>query len=244
MKRKLLVFFGILILVSIAFVKYVPVKSDSEKETIIIKQQEVVSPSEEKEETYISPINDLISKYNNSDIIAELKISSIGLDDIITKTDNNEFYLKHNIYKKSSIIGNPYIDYRNGNNLDKERQINIYGHNSNNKSNKAKFTFSKLENYLNKDTFNNSDYIYLYTKDKLIKYEVYAVKIIKNDNEHTILDSVSDTKWQSHLDKLLKNTLYCKDNCSLKSDDQLLILQTCYFKPSGSYILVIARKVI
>lgn len=243
MKRRILIFFGILIL---ALIGFITLNTNDNKNTkdIIIKPKEVIKIDEDNNETYVSPIEDLISTYNNSDIIAELKITSIGLSEVITKTSNNEFYLNHNIYKKNSSLGNPYIDYRNGNNLDKERQINIYGHNTYKKSIKDKYPFSKLESYLDKDTFNNSDYIYLYTKDKLIKYEVYAVKIVTTDNEHTILDSRSEDKWNSHLDKLLTNTLYCRGNCSLKSDDELLILQTCYFKPSNSYILVIARKVI
>ena len=59
-----------------------------------------------------------------------------------------------------------------------------------------------------------------------------------------IMDAKTDELWKEHLDKLLTNTKYCNSDCSLDGDSQLLILQTCNYQPNGSFLLVIARKVV
>ena len=50
-------------------------------------------------------------------------------------------------------------------------------------------------------------------------------------------------EWDQHLDRLLANTKYCLDDCKLDSNDDLLILQTCYYNPEETYMIVIAKKV-
>ena len=51
----------------------------------------------------------------------------------------------------------------------------------------------------------------------------------------------SDGTW--NLTKLLEDTKYCKKDCQLTKEDQLLILQTCNYDPKGSYILLISKKI-
>ena len=198
---------------------------------------------ESKEEKYISPINEFRQKYNNQDIIAQLKIPDLDLDEVITKTTDNKYYLTYDLYKNYSIYGNPYVDYRNENNLSNERQINIYGHNIEESWVKDKVQFSKLEKLLDKDIFDSEIDIYLLTEEREIKYELYAIKIVTDDKEHMILDKNSDIEWQQHLDLLLQDTISCKENCKLNSESEILILQTCYFSPKNSYLIIIGKKI-
>lgn len=204
--------------------------------------QEVVPSSEH--DTYVSPISDLKNAYSNPDIISKIQIDEINLDAVITKSSDNKFYLNHDAYRNENEFGSPYVDFRNGNNLDEERQINIYSHNYYDDSYNDYLPFSKLENYLSKDVFDKAREIYLLTEEKKIKYEVYALKIITDNNEHMILDANSETDWQHHLDRLLEDTTYCIDDCHLSSDAKLLVLQTCNYNPKGSFLLVIAKKVL
>ena len=195
-------------------------------------------------ETIIPDISTLRLNYNNTDIMARIVIPSINLESIVTKTNDNEYYLKHDINKKSSIIGNPYIDYRNNDDLAHEKQINIYSHNVDNKEYAEYYPFAKLENFLNKDTFNKSSDITIYTDNRILKYQIYAIKIItKEENEHMRLTPVDSLSWQTHLDALLTDYKYCKKNCKLEVDDDILILQTCYYHEKDSYIILIAKKI-
>ena len=177
--------------------------------------------------------------YNNNDIIAKLVIKDINLNTVITKATNNVYYLKYDAYKKPNEIGNPFIDYRNNSNLTKEPQINIYGHNLEGDNT---LPFYNLTKYLNKETFTNSSDILLYLDNTVLKYEPYALKIVTEDErEHMILNP-EETTIKNHLNKLLENTTYCKEDCILKETDDLLILQTCNFKPIDTYIILIAKK--
>ena len=219
----------------------------NDKETIKVSKnnEEVKETAKIEATTYVSPIEDLQIKYDNYDIKAELRIDYIGLDTVITQSNDNYYYLKYDAYKNRNDFGNPFLDYRNESNLSKEKQINIYSHNFYNNYYNQFLPFSKLELYLNRETFNNAKEVLLYTKESLLRYQVYAIKIVtKQENEHMIMDAKSDELWQYHLNKLLSNTLYCTDDCHLDSNDELLVLQTCNYNPSDSFILVIARKVI
>ena len=206
-------------------------------------EKAIKTEQQDKKDQYNSSIDDLKKQYKNTNIKVKLNIDYLGISVIVTQASDNNYYLNHDAYNNSSDFGNPYLDYRTGSNLDKERQINIYSHNSSNQSYTKHLPFSKLKLLLDNDSFDKVKEIYLYTEEKLIKYELYAVKVITTDNEHMVLDSSSNDMWQKHLDSLLKNTKYCKGKCHLSSNDKLLLLQTCNYNPSNSYILVIARKI-
>lgn len=199
--------------------------------------------SHNKEET-IPDISSLRLEYQNSDIMARIEIPDLGIDTLVTKTTDNEYYLQHDINKKKSIIGNPYIDYRNNNDFAHEKQINIYSHNVSNKQYREYYPFAKLEDLLNQRIFNKTNDITIYTDNRILKYQLYAVKIItKEDNEHMRLFIPTTTEWQNHLDTMLSNHKYCKGNCQLDNLDDILILQTCYYEMDDAYILVIAKKI-
>ena len=51
----------------------------------------------------------------------------------------------------------------------------------------------------------------------------------------------SETDWLNHVNSLLSNTLY-SDNVEISSNDHLLILQACTYKPKNSYILIICKR--
>lgn len=242
------IFKRVVFIIIVILILLIPIKYFIHSNEVTVKDRRV--PYKENyvvknELDYDSPIDDLRKNYNNKDIKAKLVIAGIGIDTVITKGTNNEFYLRHNAYRERSDFGNPYLDYRNYEDLGNERQVNIYSHNFYDKRYIDYLPFSKLEAYLNEETFNSSKEILLYTDKELLRYEVYAIKIVtKVENEHMIMDAKTDELWKEHLDKLLTNTKYCNSDCSLDGNSQLLILQTCNYQPNGSFLLVIARKVV
>ncbi len=195
-----------------------------------------------KDNTIVSTydINELRIKYDNDEVIAKLVIPEINLETVLTKTDNNDTYLEYNAYKKIDSYGNPFIDYRNGIPLDTQKQINIYGHNIRNE----KLPFSKLEYLLEREIFDSTKYLFLYTDNNLLVYNIYAIKVITEaENEHMRLLFADDNAYKTHLNKLLENTKYCRDNCNLDIEDDILVIQTCNFMPKDTYIIVIAKKI-
>ena len=230
---------GVLILILVGCLFFLQPTKQSQ-----VEKKEVTEPTiKEEVSTKRNDILSLKEKYQNQDIIGELFLDDLGIDAVITKTNDNSYYLNHDIYQEESKLGNPYIDFRNSNDLEHERQINIYSHNSDYDDYKEELPFNKLENYLEKEKFEHSGIIELQTENSLMKYEVVAIKIITTDNEHTVLDSKSEERWNAHLSHLLEDTKYCKKDCQLTKEDQLLILQTCNYDPKGSYILLISKKI-
>lgn len=207
---------------------------------------EITKPVIEEEviqETPIKKISEYRSEYDNNDIIARLVIEDLEIDTLITKSSNNSFYLNHDIHKNESNLGNPFIDFRNSNNLSNERQINIYSHNSDYSVYQEQLPFYKLEKLFDKDSFDKVKKVELYTEEEKIEYEIIALKVVTTDNEHTILDAKSNERWEQHLDILLSDSKYCRDNCKLNLEDKLLLLQTCNYNPQGSFIILITKKI-
>ncbi len=81
--------------------------------------------------------------------------------------------------------------------------------------------------------------IYFYIDNDILIYKPLAVKVITTDNEHTRLVYRSEEILKKHLTNLTSNTMYCKDDCSISEDNKIIVLQTCYYDPAGSYLLLI-----
>ena len=170
--------------------------------------------------------------YHNDDIIARLVIEGTNIDSLLVKTTNNKFYLNHTLYKTKNYKGSNFVDYRTP--LD-SKQINIYGHNSK----EGNMMFTELEKYLDKDFYEDHKYINLYDGKNTRVYEIASVYIDKTSHEHII---VNPSNRKDHIDKLSQFSIY-KTDTDLKEDDDLIILQTCYYKPKNSYLVVVAKRI-
>ena len=130
--------------------------------------------------------------YNNPDIIGTLKVSNI-INTKIVQTTDNKYYLNHLINKKYGIIGSVFVDYNSD--IENGRQINIYGHNSK----KYDIPFKYLVNYLDKDFFLNNNSITLETKTGIRNYEIFSVKVITDNIEHTKVLFDDDASFNDHI---------------------------------------------
>ena len=167
--------------------------------------------------------------------MAKLSIPPLNFDEIVARSYDNSLYLSHDLYKNESQLGAIFVDYRTKD-LDNAKQINIYGHNSDFYT----LPFKALENFMNKDFFDNNPYIYLYTTKQKLTYKVFATRIITSEDEHTIISYGDNQAFLNHVNKLRENVLYDTGEEILK-DDKLLILQTCLYNPEGRKILVMAK---
>ena len=196
----------------------------------------------DKEEIKINKINLLKEYYNNDDIIGIISIE--GIKDFnypIVQTTNNDYYLNHNYYKNYDSYGSIYADYRI--NIEEDKKILIYSHSSIKKD----IPFNKLELYYDEEYYNNHKYITLETKTNKIRYEIFSVFVETNDFTYMNINFNNSKDWYSHILKLQKKSLY-KTNVKLKSDDDILIIQTCsnnknYKNYKNKYLLVISRRV-
>ena len=201
------------------------------KETVVPKEIEIVD-----EKTVKDYISDLQIKFNNSDIKGILNIGGLDVNIPIVKGKDNDYYLRHAVTKKKSVIGSVFIDYRNNTN---SRQINIYGHNS------TKFNppFKVLEGYLNKDYYNEHKYFEFMVNDETRKYEIFSVIVADKDSseEHMQFSYKKDSDWLKHFQRLQKKSKY-KINVTVNKNDKIMVLQTCIFGRYHDKLLVIVGR--
>ena len=116
-----------------------------------------------------SEIKKLKEFYDNNDIFGYIYIPKI-VEYPFVKTNNNEYYINHNLYHQIDNVGVPFIDYRT---LVTDKQLLIYGYNLC----KYKAPFSNLESYYNEDFYKENKYIYLKVQDTINKYEIFSVYV-------------------------------------------------------------------
>ena len=252
-----------------------------QNEDVKIVTDNTHSDFKDNKNDYNVNISLLKNEKNNSDVYGVLRVDTVELYTILTKTYNNKFYLNHNIKGNKSESGNPFIDYRNESLDDKE--IVVYG-NSNNKE------FNKLTKLFNRDTFNKDTTIDLYLEDGKTSYELKMVKISevpldedsfitkdtevittytdstdtienievdnkkvenKEENKEEIKEenTVEENKEEKEEDlsntlysNLYSNSKYCKNNCIIEDDEDVLVIEILNEKSPAINMILIATK--
>ena len=126
------------------------------------------------------------------------------------------------------------MDYRN---LSTDRKILIYGHNSKT----LKTEFHILENFLDNSFYRNHSKIILEMENETYEYQIFSILVVTTDYQHMKLN-FTDEEWHNHLSYLKENSIYDTNTEVLDTDD-IIILQTCYYQPDNSYILLAGKKI-
>ena len=117
--------------------------------------------------------NMMEDKYDNKDIIGYLKIDNI-LNTPVLQSNDNYYYLNHNINKEIDKKGSVFLDYRN--NISDKKLI-IYGHSGKEKE----LSFNVLNKY-NDYNFYKKHSSFLFIHDnKIDKYKIFSSYIEKED---------------------------------------------------------------
>ena len=179
MKKKIFkisLFVLFLLLVGFAFYNsnyYQDMKAEKDNNEIKVKYIDIGKHDEYDN----SVILEYQKQFNNTDIIGELSIPNTDLKVPVAHTSDNEYYLSHLLDKSYNTAGSVFLDYRN--NIS-DRKILIYGHNST----LVDTEFTLLENYANKDYYDQHSDIYLKTLDEEYHYKIFSVYIATKDYRH------------------------------------------------------------
>ena len=230
---KLLLFFLIFTSTYIMYNRYTEKVDAKAKDSSIINLDDY--------EDKIVNIKDLQKEYGNNEITGVLNIPNTDLSVIVTKTSDNNKYLTTNIYGQRDVRGNPFMDYRDD--IDKSLSILIYGHNSDTYD----VPFKNLENYYEKDYYDDHPYVELITEKGLWRYKIFSVYVETSDWYYLNIDFDNKDDWLAHIEKLKSKSIYDTGE-NISPDDNILILQTCSFKKefesyNKKYLLIIARRV-
>lgn len=244
------------ILVNTYFIEPYRFKADSDA---LIEQMSVNFDEHDEEATVNEQIkNDnpevdfpdgMLAKYaqlyaQNNDFSGWITIEGLGINLPIAQGDNNEYYLKRDIYKKYTSYGVPFFDYRMTNLKTLHKNTMVYGHNMRHDD----YIFGMLENYRTIDGFAQAPVIECNTIYGDHTWFVYAVFITNSkasdDNGYFLpynFIDVSTEKFKEYINEIDKRKLYTT-GVDINENDKILTLQACVYDFDGAMIVVVARE--
>ena len=199
-------------------------KSKVEQESII--NENIINSHNVSEENTDDIINtDIAALLSiNSDVYGWLKVNNTNIDYPVVKTDNNKYYLKHNLYKEKDKNGWIFMDYRNSVTSELSKHTIIYGHNMYYSGvmfgtlHKAyqKSWYTKKENQI--ITFNT-----LYNS---MNFEIFSIYKIQKTSDYLITQFNNNNEFLEFTD-MLKNRSVHDFNININENDKILTLSTC-----------------
>ena len=175
-------------------------------------------------------------EHNNDDIIGRIKIDGTNINNYIVQSEDNDYYLNHNLDKEEDIAGSIFLDYRN---TFSDKKLLIFGHNGR----KLKTVpFHDLEKFMDKIFYDEHKYINLELDNEKSTWIIFSVMLSnKGDNTHMKI-TFNDEEWINHINWLKSNSLY-DTNVDVGLNDRIVTLQTCNFNPENTYLLISAKEV-
>ena len=173
----------------------------------------------------------------NGDIYAWIYIPNTNVDyPILQHPEDDSYYLMHNLDGSYGYPGCIYTELCNTTDFTDYNTV-IYGHNMKDGS-----MFRSLHYYENMDFFTNCPYIYIYTQDGILVYEVFAA--YNSGNEHIINsnDFSSIYGFEMYLNDLIANleaspTAYYRRGLNLNANNHIITLSTCTEDYSERYLV-------
>lgn len=172
----------------------------------------------------------------NPDIYAWICIPGTEIDyPVLQHPTDDSYYLKYNMNGTRGYPGCIYTEKINSKDFTDFDTV-IYGHNMRNAS-----MFATLHYYEDQEFFANCPYVFIYTEDKVLVYEIFAAYTA--DDSHILYsnDFSSEEGRQSYLGNIVK---YCttdgnvRQDVTVTTDSHVLTLSTCIKGKSKNRFLV------
>ena len=138
--------------------------------------------------------------------------------------ESPNFYLDKEPSKKWNNAGSIFMDYRNDKNLLNNPYTVIYGHNIRTRGT----MFNRLTTMLSKENFERYRYVYIYTKEAALKYEIFSVFSCDASKGPTV--SIPYAASDAFLSKILgiqQQSLFSRGDLTLTKQDHVITLNTC-----------------
>ena len=188
-----------------------------------------------EEELMENPIDfdSLTAQY--PDVYAWIRIPGTKVDyPVVQREGDNAYYLNHTIDGKKKTEGAIYTEDYNGKDFEDANTV-IYGHNMKNGS-----MFKSLHKYKDKQFLLDNSEIYIYQKDRVLKYRIFAAYIY--DSRHLMLSF--DFEDKNIFQKYLENVLTKKEMSSnidttveVTASDKIITLSTCNNNDAQRYLV-------
>lgn len=148
---------------------------------------------------------------------------------------DNYYYLNYNLDGSKGYPGCIYTEDYNAKDFSDPLTV-MYGHNMKNGS-----MFAGLHKFEDSQFFEENPYVYIYTADNVLVYEIFAA--YQHDDAHLLYekDYSSEIVFQSYLEEVLGQrsmTANIREDVSVEGSDKVLTLSTCIAnKPDNRYLV-------
>ena len=170
-------------------------------------------------------------KQINEDVVAWIMVDGTNVNYPVVQTDDNDYYLGHDILKNMKSSGWIFMDFRNASDLSDQNTI-FYGHNLLNKT-----AFGSLSNIFTDQWFQNSNhFIIVKTENVRYVYQIFSCYYI--DPEVYYLQNIFyDMKYyQEFLDELVSRSQY-DFRTEVTTKDKIITLSTCTDDNKGRKVI-------
>lgn len=172
----------------------------------------------------------------NEDIYAWIYIPNTNVDyPILQHPTDDTHYLNYNLDGSKGYPGCIYTESLNHKNFLDYNTV-IYGHNMRNQT-----MFRTLHNFEEDTFFAENPYIYIYTPDGILVYEIFAA--YERDDAHVLNtnDFYSESGYQKYLDEVLgmrDMSAHIRSEVEVTSQNHIITLSTCVSGKSDRRYLV------
>ncbi len=209
--------------------------ADKVDETEATASTEITAPARIDVKLAENPIDFKTLKSQNNDIYSWIYIPKTNVNYPVCQSPlDDNFYLDHDIYKNYSYAGAIYSQYCNKRHYS-DRVTVLYGHNMADGS-----MFANLHYYSDKNFFDKNKYIYIYTPDRKLTYEVVSAFIYDDRHIMNSFDFSDDKVFSDYLEMIQNPRSVSKnvnENVDLTIDDKILVLSTCLNSGEGRYLV-------
>ena len=156
----------------------------------------------------------------NKDVLAWIIVDGTNINYPVVQTNNNDYYLNHDITGNLKGSGWIFMDYRNDINIDKN--IIFYGHNLLNKT-----AFGSVSNIFTNEWLDSDKHkIMIVTETNKYIYEVFSIYYIEPEVYYLQNNFYTSDEYISFLD-VLKGRSTFNFNINLNETDKIITLSTC-----------------
>ena len=172
----------------------------------------------------------------NPDVVGWISIPGTAVDYPVLQTEDNVYYLDHDIYGETSRAGTLFMDYRMLLDGTDRHQI-IYGHHTRDGS-----MFTSLMDYKDESFFNANRLIYLDQLFEKQTWEIFSAYVTSTDFYYIETRFSGDEDWLAFMEMVQDRSKF-NTEVTLSADDQMLTLSTCTYEFDDARFVVHARLV-
>lgn len=223
----------ILVVLVISIISYIAISNYmalQEVSSIQDNLKETIKENENKE--LIDPIDSTrVIKNNyiasiltiNSDVVGWLRVPNTNIDYPVVQANDNDYYLKHNLYNEKDKNGWIFMDYRN-NNYELDANTIIFGHNMY----YSGVMFGTLADAYKKNWYTNPDNLTISfdTIYESNEYEIFSIYKVPKTSDYLKTYFANDEEFNEFID-LIKGRSVEDFGVEVKPGDKIITLSTC-----------------